>query len=87
VLVLDETRLVEGVELGVAIKTYPDGKVTGKLRGNLPIAEEVAGYFGGGGHKYAAGFRAYEEYDKIVAELLTATQKALKAHENDAQAA
>lgn len=80
VLVLDEMRLVEGVELGVAIKTYPDGKVTGKLRGNLPIAEEVAGYFGGGGHKYAAGFRAYEEYDKIVAELVEATDKALKAH-------
>lgn len=85
VLVLDEMRLVEGVELGVAIKTYPDGKITGKLRGNLPIAEEVAGYFGGGGHKYAAGFRAYEEYDKIVAELVTATDKALKAYSNDAQ--
>lgn len=80
VLVLDEMRLVEGVELGVAIKTYPDGKVTGKLRGNLPIAEEVAGFFGGGGHKYAAGFRVYEEYDKIVPELLTATEKALKAY-------
>jgi len=78
VLVLDEMRLVEGVELGVAIKTYPDGKITGKLRGNLPIAEEVAGYFGGGGHKYAAGFRAYEEYDTIVSELVTATDKALK---------
>lgn len=77
VLVLDEMRLVEGVELGVAIKTYPDGKVTGKLRGNLPIAEQVAGYFGGGGHKYAAGFRAYDEYDKIVADLVTATHKAL----------
>lgn len=84
VLVLDEMRLVEGVELGVAIKTYPDGKLTGKLRGNLPIAEEVAGYFGGGGHKYAAGFRAYEEYDKIVAELVTATDKALRAY-NDTQ--
>jgi phosphoesterase RecJ-like protein len=84
VLVLDEMRLVEGVELGVAIKTYPDGKITGKLRGNLPIAEEVAGFFGGGGHKYAAGFRAYEEYDKIVAELVEATDKALRAH-NDTQ--
>lgn len=84
VLVLDEMRLVEGVELGVAIKTYPDGKITGKLRGNLPIAEEVAGYFGGGGHKYAAGFRAYEEYDKIVAELVEATDKALRAY-NDTQ--
>ncbi len=82
VLVLDEMRLVEGVELGVAIKTYPDGKVTGKLRANLPIAETVAGYFGGGGHKYAAGFRAYEEYDTIVKELIDATDKALKDHDN-----
>lgn len=82
VLVLDEMRLVEGVELGVAIKTYPDGKITGKLRGNMPIAETVAGYFGGGGHKYAAGFRAYEKYDTIVAELVTATEKAI--HDYDA---
>jgi phosphoesterase RecJ-like protein len=81
VLVLDEMRLVEGVEIGVAIKTYPDGKATGKLRSNLPISEEVAGYFGGGGHKYAAGFRVYEEYDKIVAELVTATAKAIEHYE------
>jgi phosphoesterase RecJ-like protein len=83
VLVLDEMRLVEGVELGVAIKTYPDGKVTGKLRGNLPIAETVAGFFGGGGHKYAAGFRAYSDYDTIVSELVSATDKALKEYTAD----
>ncbi len=81
VLVLDEMRLVEGVEIGVAIKTYPDGKATGKLRANLPIAEQVAGYFGGGGHAYAAGFRVYEEYDKIVSELVDATDKALKDYD------
>lgn len=80
VLVLDEMRLVEGVEIGVALKTYPDGKVTGKLRANLPIAETVAGYFGGGGHQYAAGFRAYDDYDKIVSELITATDKAIVSH-------
>ncbi len=84
VLVLDEMRLVEGVELGVAIKTYPDGKVTGKLRGNMPIAEQVAGYFGGGGHQYAAGFRAYEEYDTIIKELVEATDKAINNHEHQA---
>ena len=82
VLVLDEMRLVEGVELGVAIKTYPDGKITGKLRSNCPISEQVAGYFGGGGHQYAAGFRAYEEYDKILAELITATHKVLTAYDH-----
>lgn len=81
VLVLDEMRLVEGVELGVAIKTYPDGKVTGKLRANLPIAEQVAGYFGGGGHDYAAGFRAYEQYETIVHELVDATDKALRSYD------
>lgn len=82
VLVLDEMRLVEGVELGVAIKTYPDGKVTGKLRSNIPIAEQVAGYFGGGGHSYASGFRVYESYDTIIQELIEATDKAL--HNYDA---
>lgn len=84
VLVLDEMRLVEGVEIGVAIKTYPDGKVTGKLRANMPIAETVAGYFGGGGHKYAAGFRAYEEYDTIIKELIDSTDKAIKEHDTQA---
>lgn len=83
VLVLDEMRLVEGVELGVAIKTYPDGKLTGKLRSNQPISAEVAGFFGGGGHAYAAGFRVYESIDTIIPELLDATDKALKEQRND----
>lgn len=85
VLVLDEMRLVEGVEIGVAIKTYPDGKLTGKLRSNLPISTAIAGFFGGGGHPYAAGFRVYESIDKIIPDLLTATEKALKEHAHDAQ--
>lgn len=80
VLVLDEMRMVEGVEVAVAIKTYPDGKLTGKIRVNTPVADSVAGYFGGGGHQYAAGFKVFEEYDKIVPELLTATEKALKSY-------
>lgn len=82
-LVLDEMRLVEGVELAVAFKTYPDGKITGKLRANTPVADKVAGYFGGGGHPYAAGFRAHEEYDKILMETIQATDAALQdAHVN-----
>lgn len=82
-LVLDEMRLVEGVEVGVAIKTYPDGRLTGKLRSNAPVSEQIAGYFGGGGHKYAAGFRVYENYDTIIKELLDASDKALKDYDQD----
>ncbi len=84
ILVLDEMRLVEGVEIAIAIKTYPDGKLTGKLRANTPIAETVAGYFGGGGHEYSAGFRVYEDYDKIINELIEATDKALNEHDSKA---
>ena len=78
VLVLDEMRLVEGVDVAIAIKTYPDGRLTGKLRTNKPVADKIAGYFGGGGHVYSAGFRVYEAYDQVVRELLDATSKALQ---------
>ena len=84
VLVLDEMRLVEHVEVAVAIKTYPDGKLTGKLRSNIPISEQIAGFFGGGGHPYAAGFRVYESYDEALRELTSATSKALEAHNETA---
>lgn len=82
VLVLEEMRMVEGVEVAVAIKTYPDGKLTGKIRVNAPIADAVAGFFGGGGHQYAAGFKVFETYDTIIPELLTATDKALTDYES-----
>ena len=73
VLILEEMRLVEGVKVAVAIKTYPDGKVTGKIRtaSEAPIAEKIAGYFGGGGHPVAAGFRTYDTtYEEAVRELV-----------------
>ena len=85
VLVLDEMRLVEGVEIAIAIKTYPDGKLTAKIRSNSPISATVAGFFGGGGHEYAAGFRVYESIDTITPELLTATDKAIKELADDTQ--
>lgn len=86
VLILEELRLVEGVKVAVAIKTYPDGKITGKIRAtsSAPIAEMVAGYFGGGGHPYAAGFRTYDmSYEDAVSELITIVPKLLEEVNND----
>ncbi|MBR3236277.1 DHH family phosphoesterase [Candidatus Saccharibacteria bacterium] len=73
VLILEEMRLIEGVKVAVAIKTYPDGKLTGKIRcaTEAPIAEKIAGYFGGGGHPLAAGFRTYDTtYDEVLRDLI-----------------
>ncbi len=82
-LIGDELRLVEGVEVSCVIKTYPDGRLTARLRSSVPVSETIAGYFGGGGHAYAAGFRVYEDYDTIVRELVDATSKAFDAEKAD----
>lgn len=87
VLILEEMRLVEGVKAAVAIKTYPDGKVTGKIRtsSDAPIAEKIAGYYGGGGHPFAAGFRTYDTtYDEVVADLVKIVPELLAGVENEA---
>ena len=81
VLILEELRMVEGVKVAVAVKTYPDGKVTGKIRckGDARIADKVAGYFGGGGHPYAAGFRTYDiTYEEIVKDLVSIVPRLLE---------
>lgn len=83
VLILEEMRLVEGVRVAVAIKTYPDSKVTGKVRcsSDAPIAEEIAGYFGGGGHPFASGFRTYDTtYEEVVRDLVKLVPELLASH-------
>lgn len=69
-LVLDEMRLVTGVDVAIGVKTYPDGKITGKLRTNIGVANLVAEHFGGDGHVFAAGFRIYENYDDFLNEFI-----------------
>lgn len=86
VLILEEMRLVEGVRVAVAIKTYPDGKVTGKIRtsSDAPIAEKIAGYFGGGGHPFASGFRTYDtNYGEVVSDLVRIVPQLLAGEEID----
>lgn len=74
-LVLDEMRLVIGVDLAIGIKTYPDEKITGKIRSNAPLANLLAKSFGGDGHPYAAGFRTYGTYDEFLPELIQALDR------------
>jgi len=83
VLILEELRLVEGVQVAVAIKTYPDGKLTGKIRTSAPIAEQIAGFYGGGGHPYAAGFRTYDiSYEDCLKDLVSIVPNLLKEAAN-----
>ncbi len=86
VLILEEMRMVEGVKVAVAIKTYPDGKVTGKVRATseAPIADKIAEYFGGGGHVYAAGFRTYDtSYSEVVSDLVRIIPELVAVYEEE----
>jgi hypothetical protein len=74
-LVIDEMRMVTGVDVAVGIKTYPDGKLTGKVRSNIPISNLVAKTFGGDGHAYAAGFRTYVDINEFIPEFIREMDK------------
>ncbi len=55
-LVMEELRNVEEVDVVIALKLYDD-HILGKLRSNTsPICNEIAEHFGGGGHPHASGF-------------------------------
>lgn len=67
-VILDETRMVEGVAVSIGLKQYmSQGKlvrVTGRIRCNRGffIADKLAQTFeGGGGHEYASGFKVEGE--------------------------
>jgi len=80
-LVMDEMRQVENVQIAIAFKTYPDGRITGKIRANYGygVADKLAEHFGGGGHIYASGFRVTDgrKIDQIKQEVFQLTSELL----------
>lgn len=75
-LVIDEMRQVSNVKLAVALKSYPDGRITAKLRSNYgyPMSDKIAERFGGGGHPYASGFRVTD--GSRIEDILKAIEEA-----------
>ena len=82
-LVIDEMRMVEDVVIAIALKTYKNSRVTGKIRCNYghAIADKVAEAFGGGGHKYASGFKIEDVADisELKAKLIEKTTELLES--------
>lgn len=58
-LIQPDMLQVEGVKVGIVFKLYDDGRITAMIRCNngAEIGDKLAAHFGGGGHKYAAGFK------------------------------
>lgn len=81
ILVMDEMRLVEGVDIAIAFKVYKDSRFTAKIRCNYgkPIARELAEHFGGGGHVYASGFKIVDgrPFNEVKSECIQLAQQLL----------
>ncbi|MGH7157500.1 MAG: DHH family phosphoesterase [Candidatus Saccharimonadales bacterium] len=74
-LVIDDMRMTTGTKVAIAFKTYNDGKITAKIRANqgAPVANQLAQTFGGGGHKYASGFKIQDgkPFNEIKSECIS----------------
>ncbi len=72
-LVIDDMRMIVGVDIAIGYKVYSDGKITAKIRCNFgrAIGSDLALAFGGGGHPYASGFKIIKKrnIDDLIAEV------------------
>ncbi|HRV76108.1 MAG: DHH family phosphoesterase [Candidatus Nomurabacteria bacterium] len=89
ILVFEDMRLTEGVQVVMAVKTYKNGKMTAKIRTNpgYEVAGAVAEKFNCGGHPGSAGCKVEPgmyTYDEFKAELIKYTREELdKLNESD----
>ncbi len=78
-LVQPDMLQIEGVGLSIVLKSYDSGRVTAAMRANTsaPIAGQLAEHMGGGGHKYASGFKIEDgrPLSEIKSECLSHAQE------------
>jgi phosphoesterase RecJ-like protein len=71
-------KSIEGTRVGVLIQEVGGGEIRASLRSDGSVdVNEVAGRFGGGGHRNAAGLRVRGELDEVRRELLLAIEQAM----------
>lgn len=77
-------REIDGVEVAVLIRYFPD-EIRVSLRSNNIDVNEVAKKFGCGGHKFAAGisFNPLSEHDKIKKDIIIELESAINEWNNN----
>jgi len=82
-LIQFDTLQTEGVLLSIVLKQYDSGRVTAAIRANqsAPVAGELAGRMGGGGHAYASGFKIEDgtSYGDVKARCLAEATELLQS--------
>jgi bifunctional oligoribonuclease and PAP phosphatase NrnA len=81
-LIQNDILQTKGVQLAVVLKKYDTGRITAAIRANsgFAVAGQLAEYFGGGGHKYAAGFKITDgkPFNEVKSECINKASELLK---------
>ena len=80
-LIQNDMLQTVGVDVAIVFKVYDEGKITGAIRCNpsAPVGAELAEHFGGGGHKFASGFKITggRPFEEVRKECLQKVQELL----------
>ncbi len=81
---VDYTRSIDGVDIGVLIEEREDGSLKASLRAKDPIyrMDKVAALFNGGGHACAAGLNLKQDTENFRARLVAALIAQIEAVES-----
>lgn len=69
---------IDGVEVGVCLLETAKNKFKISFRGKDTDVNLIAGYFGGGGHKFASGCQIQGEYEEVIDKLHYAVKVHIK---------
>lgn len=82
-LIQGDMLQIDGIGVSIVIKQYDDGKLTGSIRANpaYPYAATIAAALGGGGHEYAAGFKAQGKasLEQVLSSIQDSLQQSITA--------
>ena len=76
---IDFVMGIDGVEVGVCLLETDKNKFKISFRGRDTDVNEIAGCFGGGGHRLASGCQIHGEYEEVIDKL----HYAVKSHLRD----
>lgn len=85
-LMHSEILQITNMRVGIIIKSYSDGHLTGSIRtnNNAPIAALLASNYDGGGHKNASGFNIVPaNFDDFITDLVLKTTELLDNINNE----
>ncbi|MEI8377213.1 MAG: bifunctional oligoribonuclease/PAP phosphatase NrnA [bacterium] len=76
-------RQAKSTEIAIVLKENPNGDTKISLRSKNIDISKIAGFFGGGGHKLAAGCIIEKTPEDAIAEILPIAKKQLKNYEQE----